>query len=99
MSLPILLRGLALADLEDAHDWYEREEPGLGERFAETVRARLHLLAADPLRYPVVRRNVRAADLPGFPSYCIYYVVEPTRLRVISVFHNSRDPSIWKRRR
>jgi hypothetical protein len=33
----------------------------------------------------------------GFP-YCVYYREESSLVRVLSVFHTSRDPSIWQSR-
>ena len=42
-------------------------------------------------------RNVRRGVVRGYP-YCIYYREEPTQVRVLSVFHTSRDPTIWQSR-
>lgn len=98
MTLPVSLRDEAQAELEESHDFYEGRQPGLGVRFAAEVWDRLDVVAADPKRFAVVHRKVREADVPGWP-FCLYYTVEPTRIRVVSVFHTSRDPRIWQRRR
>ena len=37
MSLPIILRPQAEADLKDARDWYATQSPGLEIAFAESV--------------------------------------------------------------
>ena len=29
-----------------------------------------------------------------FP-YCVYYRADATRVEVVAIFHNSRDPTIW----
>jgi len=41
--------------------------------------------------------DIRRAVVRGFP-YCVYYREEPALIRVISVFHTSRDPKIWQSR-
>jgi plasmid stabilization system protein ParE len=41
--------------------------------------------------------DVRKAVVNGFP-YCLYYREEPSQVRVLAVFHTSRDPSIWQSR-
>ena len=82
-----------------AHDlWYETVAAGLGVRFDATVERVVRDLAADPVRYPPVHRDIRCAPVPGFPAYGVYYRVRPGRLVVISVFHTSRDPAVWQSR-
>lgn len=98
MTLPLVTRRAARSEFDDAVDWYERRRRGLGVRFARAVRSRLDLIAADPLRFPIVDLDIREANVPRFP-FAIYYVVEPTVILVLSVFHTSRDPNVWKQRR
>ena len=99
MTLLISYRPQARAELDDAVVWYEQQQPGLGARFAAAVRDRLDVIAGDPLRYALVFRDIRQADVVGFPSYSVLYIAEPNRVLVHSVFHASRNPRIWKRRR
>jgi plasmid stabilization system protein ParE len=47
--------------------------------------------------HSVVFADIRKAVVVRFP-YCVFYRAEPTRVQVISVFHTSRDPSIWQGR-
>jgi toxin ParE1/3/4 len=57
----------------------------------------LDQIAVDPLRYPKEFEDVREAKVKKY-SYCVYYSVEADRIVVISVFHTSRDPSVWQSR-
>ena len=98
MTFPLVTHAEAQTEYDDAVDWYEGRQPGLGIGFMRAVRSRLNTIAADPRRFAVVYRDVREADLPGFP-YVIYYVARPSHVWVLSVFHTSRNPIIWKRRR
>jgi plasmid stabilization system protein ParE len=48
MSLSVVLRPEAEADLHDAYGWYEWQQSGLGRRFVEQVSAAFDQLAEQP---------------------------------------------------
>lgn len=98
MTLPLITHADAQAEYDDSVDWYERRQSGLGMRFLRAVRSRLDVIVADPLRYAVVHRDIREAEVPDFP-FVIYYVALPSHVWVLSVFHTSQNPIIWKQRR
>ena len=98
MSLPLVFRAAAQAELDDAAVWYERQKPGLGDDFVREVRRVLDTIAAQPDRYALASGDVHEAPVSRFP-YCVYYRVKPTRIVVIAVFHTARDPSVWQSRR
>ncbi len=97
MSLPIRFRRVAQAEYEEAVNWYERRRRGLGKRFRAAARAVLAGIAAQPDRWPEVWPGIREAPVPPWP-YCVYYQVQANEVTVISVFHMSRDPSVWQSR-
>jgi toxin ParE1/3/4 len=97
VSLPIALRAEAQAEFDEAFDWYERRRPGLGVLFARRVRDVFSRIAGHPQLYAAVFADIRLAMVPRFP-YCVYYREEATRIRVLAVFHNRRDPTIWQGR-
>jgi len=57
----LVIRPDALADIETAAAWYEKQQPGLGTDFSRTVRQAISRLPANPLLYCVRerRREVR----------------------------------------
>lgn len=95
--LPILFRPLAETEYNEAADWYDDREPGLGAEFEARVEAALSVIAGQPDRYPAVVRDIREAPVSRFP-FCIYYRVRSNRIIVVSVFHQSRDPKEWQSR-
>ena len=97
MSLPVVLRSEAQVEFDEAFDWYEAKRPGLGVAFATQVLQVFGRVAANPQVCPVVFADVRKAVVLRFP-YCVYYRAEATRVRVLAVFHNRRDPAIWQGR-
>lgn len=97
MSLPVVLRRAADRDVQDARDWYEGQQPGLGRRFASRVADVLDLLGRMPELFGEVGYGVRAATVRRFP-HVIYYRVHADRIEVIAVLHGHQDPSAWQSR-
>lgn len=97
MNLPVVYRRAALAEFADAAEWYHRRRAGLGTAFVSAVESIIDRVAGQPDFYPEVYSGVREALVPGFP-YCVYYQAEAGRVVVMSVFHTSRDPTIWQAR-
>ncbi len=97
MSFLVIVDPEAQAEFDDGYDHYESKRPGLGETFAEAVHVVLDRIGRMPRMHRVAFADIRRAVVRGFP-YCVYYRAEPTVVRVLSVFHTSRDPAIWQSR-
>jgi len=97
MSLPVILRPEADADIQATHDELERSQAGLGARFVARVRETLERIEAMPETYGLVWQDVRAARLRKF-RHVVYYVVFANRVDVLAVMHGSRDASAWQSR-
>jgi plasmid stabilization system protein ParE len=97
MSLPVILRPEAQADIQTAHDELERNQAGLGRRFAAQLREALERVEVMPELYGVVWQDVRAVRIRRF-RYVVYYVVFSDRVEVLAVMHGSRDASAWQSR-
>src|SRR5262245_52810411 len=97
MSPPIRFLPEARDEYDQAADWYEQQRPGLGVDFIARVREVLQRIAANPRIHGVVYQDVRKAVVRRFP-YVVLYREDQGEVVVISVFHTSRDPSIWQSR-
>jgi plasmid stabilization system protein ParE len=97
MTLPVVMRVQARAEFDEAFDWYEQQRTGLGVQFMEQVQAVFDLISATPELRPAVYRDVRRALVGGFP-YSVFYRVGTGHVIVLSVFHNKRNPAIWRSR-
>lgn len=97
MTLPVVLRRAARAEFDAAGNWYEQQRTGLGALFTAAVQRVFDNIAQLPRLHAVVLRNIRKAVVPGFP-YCVYYREKSKAVVVLSVFHTSRDPTIWQSR-
>jgi plasmid stabilization system protein ParE len=82
----------------DAFDWYESEREGLGSSFRDEVKLALDRILQNPNQFQVCYgTNVRRARVQRFP-YWIYFTDTATSVLVLSIFHDSRNPIIWKGR-
>jgi len=97
MSLPVVLRPLADADVRRSHADLEAQAPGLGDKFLDRLQETLNRIEAMPELYAEVWGAVRAARLRRF-RYLVYYVILADRVEVIAVMHGSRDASAWQSR-
>jgi len=97
MSLPVIVRPEAQADIQATHDDLEQSRVGLGRQFTTRVREVLERIEAMPELYGVIWQDVRAVRLKQF-RYVVYYVVLPDRVEVLAVMHGSRDASSWQSR-
>ena len=97
MSSIIVLDPEAELDYEEGYNFYESRRLDLGEEFADAVEVVFDRIASTPKFYPIAYRHTRRGGVLGSP-YCVYYQIESTHIRVVSVFHTSRDPKIWQSR-
>ena len=94
------IRFLEAAEIEaaDAIDWYEEKQTGLGTAFRESVESTIYSIRMNPFAYPLVQGSgVRRALTDRFP-YSIIYSMETDAILIVSVFHTSRNPMIWRGR-
>lgn len=91
MSPRVDVRYAAELDIQEAQDWYDAREPGLGHQFRTAIDERIAALALNPLACPPVHRNVRRAKVRRFP-YFIWYLGDEVRVVVLACVHARRDP-------
>jgi plasmid stabilization system protein ParE len=97
MSLPVILRPEAQADVQAIQDSLEQSRVGLGQQFVARLREVLERIEAMPELYGVIWQDIRAARLKQF-RYLVYYVVFADRVEVLAILHGSRDASAWQSR-
>ena len=97
MTLAVTFRTAARSEFDEAALRYEANRVGLGAAFVAAIGRAASIAAENPLRHPVIYRNIRRVRARQFP-YSVFYVVEAERVVVLSVFHSSRSPVIWQQR-
>jgi plasmid stabilization system protein ParE len=84
-------------DAHEAYAWYERQSPGLGNRFLRHVDECIELIQANPELFEVVYKQYRRAIVRRFP-YVVFYKHEVETVRVHSIFQSAQNPLKWRRR-
>ena len=95
--LDLILLADAKDDLDEAYNWYESNEIGLGDRFLNYIQDGLSLIRQHPETFPVCASNFRRALISKFP-FEIIYKNEGNRIVIYSVFNCSQNPQKWKSR-
>jgi plasmid stabilization system protein ParE len=97
MSLPFRDHRAVQPEIEEAYEWYEVRKPGLGREFLDELARVAGEIAANPARYGRAEEEIREAPRTRFP-YVVYYRELSDHIRVLAVYHTSRDPAGWQSR-
>ena len=91
MSFRLFLQSEAILDLQDAFEWYEKQQTGLGFEFIEEVESAYSKISKHPYHYTFVNERFRRLKLHRFP-YIIIYETEGDSIIINSVRHISQKP-------
>ncbi len=103
MSYAIRFRPIATKDFEEACEWYASKSEQTEEDFKTNLRERLYEIAENPEAYTVRLEKrgqlIRAANIKKFP-YLIFFTVHNNLqcVRIISIWHQSRNPDVLSKR-
>jgi len=97
MTHPLIVRPEAEQDIDEGHDWYEKQRIGLGADFLTAIDLVFHRIRETPELYAPEYRTVRRVGLGRFP-YVVYYRIIGESVEVIAVQHGSRNPRQWRSR-
>ncbi|XZN96510.1 MAG: type II toxin-antitoxin system RelE/ParE family toxin [Microcoleus sp.] len=95
MNYALVFRPEVREELDEAYNWYESQQVGLGDDFLDSVDETLNRICQIPESYPVVYRDVRRSVVRRFP-YAVYYRIVSSRVIVTAIFHSRRDPKAWQ---
>ena len=91
MSYEIVLQSEAILDIQEAFEWYEVHESGLGFEFIEEIESGYLKISKHPLHYTSINQRFRRLRINRFP-YLVVYEVEGNVVIINSVRHISRKP-------
>lgn len=99
MAFTTVLDPRAIRDIQQAIDYYEELQPGLGEQFEDTLNKYLRKLEQNPF-FQVRYDNVHCLPLKKYP-YMVHFTIDEKKELIIvrAVFNTFRNPSIWKERK
>ena len=88
----------ARREFNDAVDYYEHVNTGLGAKFTDEVDAGFARILEHPDAAPLVAPNVRKLVLARFP-YTLVYEIRDDFTRILAVGHQRKRPHYWRGRR
>ena len=97
MKYKVMLSSAALADIEQATEWYESQLEGLGERMQKLLFLSIDEIESNPFTIAKRYKEVRVKFLPRFP-YGIHFHIEDEIIKIVGFFHMKRDPIKWNDR-
>jgi plasmid stabilization system protein ParE len=93
MSRRLIYRPIARAEFDDAADWFKiHHSLSRSESFVQAVDDVISVILRQPDRFPLDFGDARCAPVQNFP-YCLYYRVQPNRIVILGIYHQSRDPA------
>jgi plasmid stabilization system protein ParE len=87
----------AEAELNDAIDYYESIQTGLGIDLAEEVAQAVARAVKFPQAWSFIRKPVRRSLVKRFP-YGVLYVAQTNSIFILAVMNLHREPDYWKNR-
>lgn len=85
---------LAERELNDAAQYYDREQAGLGAKFVADVQRCTDAILEHPEAGPVIHGRVRRRLCRRF-RYGVLYTIQPDTVRVLAVMNLRRRPAYW----
>ena len=100
MTFKVIAEAEAKREWNEAVDWYEEGEVGVGWRFDDDLQAFLQTLRHNPERFRLATPSTRKAKMPEPWPYSIFFSMDAERreVRVLAVWHGARDPDELRRR-
>ncbi len=100
MTFTVIAEAEARRDWNEAVDWYEEREPGVGLRLDDAIRSFLQTLSRQPERFPLATRLTRKAKILGPWPYSVYFVINMQfhEVKVLAIWHGARNPVELQRR-
>jgi toxin ParE2 len=87
----------AQLELDEAFDFYESQNPGLGFYFIEEFEKASKRIELFPEAWHPFSYNTRRCLLNRFP-YAIVYTVDDHEIVFVAIYHLHRKPLYWKNR-
>ena len=85
---------IACLEFENAQEFYELEQSGLGARFGNEIRQALLRIQQYPKVWSAERKEIRRCFVHKFP-YKIIYSIQKEIIVVLAFAHLHRKPDYW----
>lgn len=91
MKFRVVIEPRALADIQEAIDYYDEQQIGLGKKFNSAVERHIKYLYKNPF-FRIAYKDYRILPINKFPFILFFYIDETKNtVYIISVFNTYQD--------
>ena len=90
MAFNIVVEPGALSDIQNAIDYYDRHQVGLGKKFIAAFEKQITYLIQNPF-FRIVYKDYRALPIKKFP-FIIFFYIDNNTVFIVAVFNTHQDP-------
>ena len=100
MTFKVIAEGEAKLEWNEAVNWYEDRQPGVGLRFDDALLKFLQTLSQNPERFRPYSNLTHKARMPKPWPYSVYFTINKIHreVKILAVWHHSWDPAGLRRR-
>jgi plasmid stabilization system protein ParE len=100
MSFRVVIEEEAEREFIEAVHYYDKSQPGVGQRFARDLRAFFKVVCENPERFRLVGQISRQVRMPKPWPYSIFFAIkhETSEVIISTIWHHSRNPEELRRR-
>jgi len=87
----------AEVDFDKSYAFYFEDSLKVADTFFKQMNLGFENIKQNPTSFPIAHIDVRKYVVKKFP-FVIYYQIVDATIRVVAIFHTSRNPEIWNDR-
>ena len=92
MAFKVVVEPMALGDIQQAIDYYDEQQIGLGKKFSLVVDKHFQIISKNPF-YQIRYHHVRCLPIKNYPFMIHFFITEKTKTAfIVSVYHTSQKP-------
>lgn len=84
-------------DFDSSFGYYFKDNPKVANTFFRKINLGFEDIGRNPFAFSVIYKDVRKYVVQKFP-FVIYYQIEKSTIKIVAIFHTSRNPEIWNDR-
>ncbi len=96
--MKIKIHELAAKEYDEAIEWYELQQKGLGPRFKKSVIQKLNKIKINPTWFLIEEDNIYKAYISKFPYKILFTIENNKQIIVWAIAHLHRRPWYWQSR-
>ncbi len=92
---PVVYHPEALVEFDEAVDFYDAKQPGLGDEFRDEVLATEHRIQVSPKAGAVYPGTACRKKMVDRFDYKLVFLERDAAIYIVAVHHNRRKPGYW----